>query len=229
MSFYQELLIATKEARDDLLSIPVLMHGAKGEIPLNTYVAFLTEAYHHVKHTVPLLMACGSRLPESQEWLRTAVGEYIEEEMGHQEWILNDINACGFDAEAVRNGTPLPATELMIAYAYDSIHRCNPVSFFGMVLVLEGTSTHLATSAASAIQTKLHLPDNALSYLTSHGSLDLVHMDFYESLMNRLSRKQDQQAIIHSAKMFYKLYGDIFRSLSQTAQTKPARQEALHV
>ena len=33
---------------------------------------------------------------------RTAIGEYIEEEMGHQEWVLNDIAVCGGDKEAVR-------------------------------------------------------------------------------------------------------------------------------
>ena len=38
-------------------------------------------------------------LPERLEWLREAIAEYIEEEIGHQEWILNDIRACGGDAE----------------------------------------------------------------------------------------------------------------------------------
>ena len=35
---------------------------------------------------------------------------------------------------AVLDAGPSPATELMVAYAYDTIHRGNPVSFFGMVL-----------------------------------------------------------------------------------------------
>ncbi len=36
----------------------------------------------------------------------------------------------------------------MVAYVYDYIARRNPVGFFGMVHVLEGTSTALATTAA---------------------------------------------------------------------------------
>jgi pyrroloquinoline quinone (PQQ) biosynthesis protein C len=213
MTFYNELLAATESDRNEFLSIPILVSGVKGQISLNTYASYLAEAYHHVKHTVPLLMACGSRLPERLEWLRVAVGEYIEEEMGHQEWILNDIKACGFDHEVVRNSDPRPATELMIAYAYDTIHRKNPAGFFGMVLVLEGTSIRLATDAAKAIQDSLQLPDSAFTYLTSHGALDISHMDFYQKLVNQLDQTQDQQSIIHSAKMFYKLYGDIFRSI----------------
>jgi len=213
MAFYDELIAATENERNDLLAIPFIRMGAGGELSLESYLAFLGQAYHHVKHTVPLLMATGGRLPERLEWLREAIGEYIEEEMGHQEWILNDIEACGADKEAVRHATPMSATELMVAYAYDTIHRNNPAGFFGMVLVLEGTSVALATNAAGNIEQSLGLPKTAFSYLNSHGSLDVGHVDFYEKLMNKLDEEADKQAVIHCAKMFYKLYGDIFRSL----------------
>ncbi len=158
-------------------------------------------------------MACGGRLPERLEWLRAAIGEYIEEEMGHQEWILNDINAAGGDGEAVRRATPLIETELMVAYAYDTIMRNNPVGFFGMVLVLEGTSIALATKAAAAIQTSTGLPKQAFSYLTSHGDLDIGHVDFFRKLMDRLEEEDDKQAVTHCGRVFYRLYGDIFRAL----------------
>jgi pyrroloquinoline quinone (PQQ) biosynthesis protein C len=213
MTIYEQLLAATEAERNELQSLPIIRAGATGQVSLAAYTAFLTEAYHHVKHTTPLLMACGSRLPEKYEWLRTAVAEYIEEEVGHQEWILGDIKACGGDAEAVRNGKPRVATELMVAYAYDMIARVNPVGFFGMVLVLEGTSVALATHAGKALQDSLKLGSDAFSYLSSHGSLDVSHVDFYESLINRVTDPADQACLIHCAKMFYKLYGDIFRDL----------------
>ena len=101
----------------------------------------------------------------------------------------------------------------MVSYAYDTIQRGNPVGFFGMVLVLEGTSVALATRAAESIEASLGLPRNAFSYLRSHGDLDIEHVGFYEGLMNRLDDPADQRAVVHAAKRFYKLYGDIFRSL----------------
>jgi len=218
MSFYQTLLAATEKERNELMNLALIQQGGKGNISLETYVAFLTQAYHHVKHTTPLLMACGGRLPANYEWLRTAIGEYIEEEMGHQEWVLNDIETCGGDKEAVRaSKTPVTsacmATELMVAYAYDMINRVNPVGFFGMVLVLEGTSTAVATQAGETLMNSLNLPKKAFSYLLSHGSLDISHVSFYESLMNQITDKNDQATVIHSAKIFYKLYGDIFRTI----------------
>jgi pyrroloquinoline quinone (PQQ) biosynthesis protein C len=160
-------------------------------------------------------MNLGAKLPHSQEWLRDAVAEYIEEELGHQEWILNDIAACGFDKEAVRNSTPLFETELMVSYAYDTINRIEPVAFFGMVHVLEGTSVAIADLAAATIKDKLSLPNNAFSYLRSHGSLDQEHVKFFETLMNRIDDEKQQDAIIHAAKRFYVLYGNIFRALDQ--------------
>ena len=102
----------------------------------------------------------------------------------------------------------------MVAYAYDMINRVNPVGFFGMVHVLEGTSVTTADIAADGIQAALGLPDTAFSYLRSHGALDQSHVAFFEGLMNRLDNELEQKLIIHSAKQFYKLYGDIFRSLA---------------
>ncbi|WP_219703485.1 TenA family transcriptional regulator [Marinomonas lutimaris] len=222
MTLYQRLQQETLAERQYLVTSPIIQRCFHGQITLENYVDFLTQAYHHVKHTVPLLMAVGSRLPEEKEWLREAVGEYIEEEMGHQEWILNDIAACGADKEAVRKSQPASATELMVAYAYDAVNRINPLRFFGMVFVLEGTSIALADNAAEQIKNKLDLPANAFSYLRSHGSLDQEHIVFFENLMNKITDKNEQDQIIHSAKMFFKLYANIFRELDGAAQADAA-------
>lgn len=218
MTFYESLLEQTAPERDYLMSTPIIRQTMNGEVELHSYVAFLGQAYHHVKHTVPLLMACGSRLPERLGWLRSAVAEYIEEEIGHEEWILDDIRACGGDVEAVRDSAPNLATELMVSYVYDRIARDNPVSFFGMVNVLEGTSIVLASQAAATIQDALGLPDSAFSYLKSHGSLDLEHIEFFKRLMNRLDDPGDRVAVVHTARVVYRLYADVFRGLPLTTR-----------
>ena len=213
MSFHDELLQATERERAELLAVPFIRDGAGGRLARADYIAFLTQAYHHVKHTLPLLMACGARLPARLEWLRTAMSEYIKEETGHQEWILDDIRACGGDAEAVRTGRPGLPAEVLVAYAYDVIARVNPVGFLGMVLVLEGTSTAVAARAAEALMGSLRLPPAAFTYLTSHGALDVGHTRFFATLVDRLDRAEDLEVLTHCAKVFYKLYGDVFRAL----------------
>jgi pyrroloquinoline quinone (PQQ) biosynthesis protein C len=213
MSFFATLQTETNAEREQLVNNALVQSALAGELDRDTYVAFLSQAYHHVKHTVPLLMAAGSRIPGDQEWLRTALAEYVEEELGHQEWILNDIRACGYDAEQVRNSRPNPETELMIAYAYHVIDRCNPVGFFGMVHVLEGTSVAVADNAAECIARSTGLGKNAFSYLTSHGALDVEHVKFFENLMDNIEDPADQQEILHCARMFYRLYGDVYSSV----------------
>jgi pyrroloquinoline quinone (PQQ) biosynthesis protein C len=211
---FEELVRRTEPARAGLVAIPVIQDCLAGRVTRAQYLAFLGEAYHHVRHTVPLLMACGSRLEEpTASWLRPALAEYIAEETGHEAWILEDIAASGGDPQAVRRQGPGLATELMVSYVYDYIERKNPVGFLGMVHVLEGTSVALATQAAQAIRRALDLPESAFTYLTSHGSLDRKHVQYFASLVERLDRAEDRDAVAHVAGTVYRLYGDIFRSL----------------
>ncbi|WP_127807120.1 iron-containing redox enzyme family protein [Hydrogenophaga sp. NH-16] len=226
MSFHAQLLQQTVQARMGLLSAPIIQGCLRGEVSLPSYIAFLTEAYHHVKHTVPLLQACQAALPAHHAWLKPALDEYVEEEKGHEEWILDDIRACGGDAEAVRHGRPGHAAEVMVAYAYDTIQRGNPLGFFGMVHVLEGTSVSLALLAADSIQKPLNLPDSAFSYLRSHGTLDQEHTAHFQLLMDQIRDPQDQADIVHSAKAFFRLYGDVFRGLPlpQTSASQATRE-----
>ncbi len=214
MSHFEALMTATAAQREALLSIPFIVKGAAGQLGLDSYIAFLTQAYHHVRHTTPLLMACGARMPAEREWLREAMAHYIDEELGHQEWILRDLAACGADTGRIRDSLPAVETELMLAYAWDLVQRRNPVGFLGMVLVLEGTSIRLAGTAADNIQQALGLPDQAFSYLRTHGELDQSHMQFYAGLINRLEAP-DSTFVTHTARVFYRLYGDIFRALPQ--------------
>jgi len=213
MSFFDRLQEATQQQRAELFNLPIIRDAVEGKVSLDSYQAFLAQAYYHVRHTVPLMMACGARLPSRLEWLREAVCEYIEDEYGHEKWVLDDIEACGGDKDAVRTGRPSMSIELMVSFLYDLIARGNPVGLFGMVNVLEGTSIALATQAADSIREHLDLPQSAFSYLSSHGSLDIEHMQTYRRLMNQLEDPDDQAAVIHASTVVYRLYTDMFRGL----------------
>jgi pyrroloquinoline quinone (PQQ) biosynthesis protein C len=230
MSFHEQLARETAADRNFLLSAPVIQRCMAGEVTRPLYVAFLTEAYHHVRHTVPLLMAVGARLPDRHAWLRDAVLHYLEEETGHDEWILNDIAAAGGDRAVAAASQPAVATEAMVAYAYDTVARRNPVGFFGMVHVLEGTSVSLALQAADRIQSALALPVRAFTYLRSHGELDKEHVNDLARILGRLDDPEDRAAVLRCAKGIYWLYGHVFRSLDAQAvdagTVEPQRRSA---
>ncbi len=209
---YDRLKFETRSAQRYLYAAPILEDVALGRFDVDTYTRFLTNAYHHVRHTVPLMMACGARLPERLSWMRGHLKEYINEEYGHENWILDDLDACGVDAATIRVSTPEISVELLISYVYDYVNRRNPVGLLGMVHVLEGTSTRLATEIARLVQAKLNLPDQAFRYLRSHGDLDREHVAFFETLVNELTELQDVDAMIHVADRVYRLYGDVIRA-----------------
>jgi hypothetical protein len=101
----------------------------------------------------------------------------------------------------------------MVAYAYDTVMRRNPLGFFGMVHVLEGTSVALALNAAGRIQQALALPSIAFTYLKSHGELDKEHIDDLAGILERFTDDADRQAVIRCARGIYWLYGQMFRGL----------------
>ncbi len=222
MSFYSRLVSETETSRQALYTVPQLVDGLQGDISLETYIAYLTEAYHHVSHTVPFLMSMGARIPQEKKWLHKVIIEYLEEEVGHEEWILNDIEAAGGSKEQARSATPNLETQALIAYNYDYIKRKNPVGFLGMVFMLESTSTQIATLGADAMKESLGLSVEACSYLYSHGELDLEHMKFFEATVDQITDLEDQESIIEVAQNTFRLFASLLRAIPHKGENDAA-------
>ncbi|PPC85024.1 MAG: biliverdin-producing heme oxygenase, partial [Methylotenera sp.] len=72
------------------------------------------------------------------------------------------------------------------------------------------------------IMKSLNLTPKSFSYLLSHGALDVGHTDFYAGIVNQITDKKDQDCLIHTAKLFYQLYGNIFREIEARTMHKDA-------
>ena len=226
MSFHEELTQSTATGREYLLASPIIGRALAGQIDRAEYIAFLTQAFHHVRHTVPLMMAVGASLPERLEWLHKELVHYVGEEIGHEQWILNDIAAAGGDPQAASLSVPAIATDAMVGYAWDTVQRRNPVGFFGMVFVLEGASVALALNAADQIQRSLSLPARAMTYLRSHGQLDREHIHHLAGILDRLEDSGDRAAVTRCAQVMFRLYGNVFRELDDGRAIRSLRRIA---
>jgi pyrroloquinoline quinone (PQQ) biosynthesis protein C len=221
MSFYQRLVRETAMERDRFMGIPLVRQAILAGASRQLYLAFLAEAYHHVKHTFPLLALAASRTAD--EAYQDALVEYMEEERGHEKWILDDIRALGGDAEAVRTGAPRPACRIMVAFAYHAIEHVSPYAMLGSVHVLEGISVMLADRVAEAMKMALGRDgEEGFSYLRSHGSLDQEHVAFFRQVADAITDPAVQAIVIDHTKMFYRLYGDIFRDLGDIQELSHA-------
>jgi len=221
MSFYEQLVAETVDSRDAFLSNPLVQSTIRNGASRSLYLDFLTEAYHHVKHTFPLLALAASRT--SDERYQDALVEYMEEERGHEKWILNDIRAIGGDPETVRAGQGGPACRIMVGYAYYAIEHISSYAFLGSVHVLEGISVLLADKVADAMKASLGLESDAgFSYLRTHGSLDADHVAFFRKLVDGFDDQKTQRIIIDNASIFYRLYGSILHDLGARAELSHA-------
>jgi pyrroloquinoline quinone (PQQ) biosynthesis protein C len=214
MQFFERLFAETRAEREAFIATPVIQRALHQGVPAAMYVAFLGQAYHHVRHTCRLLSTAVARCSDRDQRYIGALLEYIDEERGHEEWILEDIAALGGDAEAVRAGQGDMPCRLMVAYVYYAIEHVSPYAMLGMVHVLEGMSAALATAAAGTLRSTLATQDGrGFSYLSSHGSLDQDHVAFFRDLVNGLDDPAAEEAIIETARVVYRLYGDMFRSI----------------
>ncbi len=214
MSPYERLLHETSSERKAFMTIPIIREALRNGVDRALYRAYLCEAYHHVKHTCPLLALAAARCRNGDDRLREGLLDYIAEERGHEAWILDDIAALGGDVLAVRASEGGPAVRIMVGYAYYAIEWISPYALLGMVHVLEGVSVAIASGAAASIRARIGAPaDKGFSYLESHGSLDQDHVKFFENLMNGVEATATRTAIADTARIMYRLFGDVFRDL----------------
>jgi pyrroloquinoline quinone (PQQ) biosynthesis protein C len=221
MSPFQDLLAKTAPARQQFIEIPLIQETMRRGAPKALYLDFLGQAYHHVKHTVPLLALATARCGPDYPLYQSALIEYIVEERGHEEWILDDIYALGGDAEAVRQATARTPCRVMVGHAYYLIDHVSPFAMLGMVHVLEGMSVALASKAVAALQKRMQTNSIAgFRYLTTHSDLDVGHTRLFENLVGQLDPGQ-LPTVIDAARDFYKLYGDIFRDIDDRRDRAP--------
>lgn len=213
MSPFNQLVQQTASARQSFIELPliqeVMQEGASKEL----YLDFLNQAYHHVKCTAPLLALAVSRCSPDDKRYQSALFEYINEERGHEEWILEDIEALGGDPDSVRQSAPRFPCKIMVGHAYYLVDRVSPYGLLGMIHVLEGMAVSLASDAVRAIRkTMPDATESGFKYLTTHSDLDIEHTKLFEKLIDEIDQKY-LPLIIESARDFYRLYGGIFQDL----------------
>jgi pyrroloquinoline quinone (PQQ) biosynthesis protein C len=221
VSPFCQLVQQTASARQGFVDLPliqeVLREGASKELYLN----FLRQAYHHVKCTAPLLALAASRCCSADRQYQTALFEYLDEERGHDEWILEDIEALGGDPESVRQSSPHFPCKIMVGHAYYLVDHVSPYALLGMIHVLEGMAVALAGSAVRAIRKTIHTAsDSGFKYLTTHSDLDVDHTKFFEKLIGEIDSRH-LPVVIEAACDFYRLYGDMFRDLDISRAASP--------
>lgn len=186
---------------------------ASGRLDLSHYKSYLRETYHNASQNprnMALFMAhvdTGLRPLEAKFMRHTAM------EMGHDELALDDLRALGEDAEAVRNGLPLPTTEALAAFIVFQIQHRNPMAYLGYLYHLEALPVQMGGNALEAL-TAMGVPAEAATFLREHAEADPVHIRWNLEYLDGFVRgAADLEALIYGMRGSCELHGVMLQGI----------------
>lgn len=218
-SFFITLVEMTDAARRSLEEIPKMHTMIHQGLTLAEYKAFLHDLYHIVWHFCPIMAAAASRCDERFREVRYELYERIQEEQGHETWVLEDAAAIGGDVAGMQAGLPSAPVQAMIAYNYHAAERLHPCSVLGMLYMLEVVSSVYAGRVSDSIAQAIGRDVNAggFKFLSSHATMDVDHLAKLNALVKKVLDPAAQQSIIHSTRVNFFQFGLMFREGGFTA------------
>ena len=200
LPFFADLVMRTDEARREFETNPVVLDAVGHGMPIERYRKLLLELYHVVWHFNPVCAAAASRVADAQRQVRYFLYEHMHEESGHEEWVMNDLEAVGVGREAAEAHAPSIDSLAMTGYNYWAADRRQPCSVLGMMYVLEVIASVYGGTFSSAIRDSLLLEgDRGVSFISSHATMDMEHMASLRQILNTVTDAAARDAIVESA------------------------------
>jgi Iron-containing redox enzyme len=165
---------------------------------------YLVLQHQIIRATVPLTEAALERsraLPETDALgapLSAYLAEHVDEELHHDEQLLDDLELLGFPRDDVLARMPPASVATLVGAQYYWIHHHHPVAFLGYVALMEGyppTGDLIETLAA-----RTGYPRESFRTFSEHAELDPGHRDHLDETLDALPLTQrDEAAIVASA------------------------------
>jgi len=212
-SFFITLVEMTDAARRGLEEIPKMHEMIHHGLNLGEYRAFLHDLYHIVWHFCPIMAVAASRCDDRYKEVRYELYERIEEEKGHETWVLEDIEALGSDITSVQANPPSAPVQAMIAFNYHGAERVHPCSVLGMLYMLEVVSSVYAGRVSDSIAGAIgrNVDAGGFKFLSSHATMDVDHLAKLNVLVKKVQEPGAQQSIINSTRVNFFQFGLMFR------------------
>lgn len=214
LPFFAELVLRTDEARREFETDPVVLNAVANGMSVERYRRLLMELYHVVWHFNPVCAAAASRLSDEERAVRYFLYEHLHEESGHEEWVLNDLEAVGVARQTAQSTQASVFVATLCGYNYWCADRRHPCSALGMMYCLEVIASVYGGTFASAISESLLLQDDrGVSFIRSHAEMDAEHMIELRHALNTVVRKPAQDAIVESALVNFHHFTRMFQAI----------------
>ena len=159
--------------------------------PDMAYREYLVTSHAVVRASVPLMEAALTRAqsmahddPVSARLVRY-LPEHILEEVGHDSWILEDLEWIGVDRSTVLDRPPSQRVAALVGAQYYWIHHYHPAALLGYMAVLEGTPPSLTT--VEQLIERTGFDRRAFRTIMEHAVIDNRHGDEVFRLVDELA------------------------------------------
>ncbi|KNZ33695.1 MAG: hypothetical protein AD742_04460 [Methylibium sp. NZG] len=214
LPFFADLVSRTDEARRAFESNSKVLDIVANGLPLERYRKLLLELYHVVWHFNPVCAAAASRVGDAQKQVRYFLYDHMNEEKGHEEWVVNDLEAMGVTAEEALAYKPTAHMLALNGYNYWSADRLHPCSVLGMLYALEVIASVYGGPMTAAITDSLLLQgDRGISFISSHATLDAEHMADLRLILNTLQDEAAKEAIVESTVFNFHQFGRVLEAI----------------
>ena len=158
--------------------------------PAAAWLAFLGVLYGSVRASVPLLETARDRARDlsSTDPLAAGLVDYLgvhaEEERGHDEWLLQDLQSVGVASAELLSRPPSGAVAALVGAQYYWVLHYHPVCVLGYLMVIEGNPPN--RRSLQDLQNRSGLPASAFRTMFEHADLDIGHAAELADLLDRL-------------------------------------------
>ncbi len=161
---------------------------------------YLFRLHCAVRAIVPLMDAARRRASELAGSCPVAARlvpyliQHIEEETGHDEWLLEDMQVLGLSRSDVLSRPPSRSVAALIGSQYYWVLHAHPVALLGYVTVVEGTPVRAET--LNYLVSEAGIPREALRTLYLHAELDIDHGADADRFLDSLPLTVEQARLV---------------------------------
>ena len=158
--------------------------------PAAAWLAFLGVLYGSIRASVPLLETARDRARDLSPTDPLAAGlvdylrRHADEERGHDEWLLQDLQSVGVASTELLSRPPSGAVAALVGAQYYWVLHYHPVSILGYLMVIEGNPPD--RRGLQDFQSRSGLPPSAFRTMLEHADLDIGHAAELDDLLDRL-------------------------------------------
>jgi hypothetical protein len=177
----------------------VWMHPRLGEL----YPEFLFAIFGVTSTSASLMRAAAARaaelaLGDSVEdplagMLAGYYLEHAEEETGHEQWLLDDLQSMGIARERVLERLPYPSVAALVGTQYYWTLHVHPLAFLGYIAVLESPAQ---MEFLNEVSERTGIPLSSMSAHVLHAKLDPEHVAEFDVMLDGLRLTAPQQDLL---------------------------------